>query len=228
MLISHLLRSRIKIARAHAFERLGSQRYSFPGLNNLDVLVAPYLTGLSEKSFLEIGAFDGYSKSNTYHLERFEGWTGILIEPLPAMFDLCRKHRRASSCFDVACVAPGGPSEVALVNRGLMSVAPDLVPEGERERRVGLASDSVNARAKTLSAVIDESPFERVSFMSVDVEGAELEVLAGLDLSRHCPDVLLVETDRPEEIDGILAGAMDRSAQLSFHDYVYVNSASMT
>lgn len=40
--------------------------------------------------FVEAGANDGYTQSNTYWLERFCGWEGILIEPIPAL----AKHAR--------------------------------------------------------------------------------------------------------------------------------------
>lgn len=201
---------------------MGSQRYSYPGLHDLDRLVQPFLTAFPRGTFLEIGAYDGYSKSNTYQLERSQGWHGILIEPLPVPFRICQKHRTKSVCYNVACVSADGPAEIELVDRGLMTVAPGLVPEVEREKRIGQATESITAHTRTLSSIIDDSGFERINFMSVDVEGAELEVLGGLDVGRHRPDVLLVETDRPEDIERALAGSMKRAAQLSFHDYVFV------
>lgn len=222
MLLSPTNRSRLKIARAHAFERIGSERYSYPGLHDLDRLVQPYLTAFQRGTFLEIGAYDGYSKSNTYQLERAQGWRGILIEPLPSVFRICQKHRTGSACYNVACVSAGGPAEIELVDRGLMTVAPDLVPEVERQKRIGPAIESIIAPTMTLSSIIDDSEFETINLMSIDVEGAELEVLGGLDIDRHRPDVLLVETDRPEDIEKAFGGSMKLDAQLSFHDYVLV------
>jgi hypothetical protein len=58
--------------------------------------------------------------------------------------------------------------------------------------------------------------------MSVDVEGAEFSVLAGLDWDRHHPDWLLVETDYPERLAGACPG-MTMEAQLTFHDYLLRN-----
>lgn len=214
----------MKIARARAFERFGSQRHSFPGLNDLDRLVQPYVADFPGGTFLEIGAYDGYSKSNTYNLEQFQSWRGILIEPLPTPFAICCKHRTRSKCYNVACVSVGGAAELELVDRGLMTVAPGLIPEDERSRRLGSATESIIAQTMTLSEVIDDSGFSSINFMSIDVEGAELEVLGGLDLARHRPDVLLVETDAPDGIEKALAGSMTCVKQLSFHDYVFLAS----
>ncbi len=72
---------------------------------------------------------------------------------------------------------------------------------------------------KTLSECIDESPFDSITFMSVDVEGAEFSVLAGLDWDRHRPDWLLVETDYPERLADACPG-MVMETKLSFHDYL--------
>jgi hypothetical protein len=73
----------------------------------------------------------------------------------------------------------------------------------------------------TLSQVIDESPFKRVSFMSIDVEGYEVHVLSGLDFDRHCPDYLLVETLQIEEIKNKFGRYMNQVAKLSHHDYLF-------
>lgn len=46
--------------------------------------------------FIECGAYDGETRSNTLNLERFFNWTGILIEADPINFaKLLDKNRRA-------------------------------------------------------------------------------------------------------------------------------------
>ena len=148
------LKSTIKIARAEGFRAFGSDRFAWPALNSLDREVVRRLP--PRGTFLEIGANDGYSQSNTYHLEKFGGWQGILIEPLPRMYRICRVHRRRSRCFNVACVGPKGPSSVSLVDGGLMAVAPDLITDiGEKEHRVSGVQRTVEAVTATLSEVID-------------------------------------------------------------------------
>jgi FkbM family methyltransferase len=209
-----------KTGRARAAEAVGWERYSWPALNQLDRLVVPYLpTGPG--TFLEIGANSGYLQSNTYYLERRRGWTGILIEPLPIHFKMCRFTRPKSTCFNVACVAPGGPATVELVNRTLESVvlgSQNSVDEAKRLEAHNFG-EKLTVPTKTLSACIDESQFTAITFMSVDVEGAEFTVLAGLDWDRHRPDWLLVETDYPQRLLDACPG-MTMEAQLSFHDYL--------
>ena len=82
-------RKRLKIWRARIAEGLGFKRYSYPALNNLDRKMDELLP--DSGVFLEIGANDGYTQSNTYFLERLRNWDGILIEPVPWLYELCTK-----------------------------------------------------------------------------------------------------------------------------------------
>ena len=43
------------------------------------------------KFYIEIGANDGVSQSNTKYLELFYDWRGILIEPIPSVFKKLQK-----------------------------------------------------------------------------------------------------------------------------------------
>jgi hypothetical protein len=80
-----------------------------PGPDGLDTKLQRYLpaTGI----FLEAGANDGYTWSNTYYLERFKGWRGVLIEGIPALSAECRRLRSHSSVYTCALVAPDFPGD---------------------------------------------------------------------------------------------------------------------
>jgi FkbM family methyltransferase len=217
------LKSRVKIARAEWSRRVGSTRYSYPAINKLDVQM---LDRLPERgTFLEIGANDGYSQSNTYFLEKERHWDGILVEPLPSQFDLCRRHRTRSAVFNTACVGPDGPSTLKLVDRNLMAVGVGLLDSAEEAERTGTGFGEIEVPTAQLSDLIDQSPLSSITFMSIDVEGAELHVLAGLDLERHTPDWLLIETAQPDNVDRVLAGHMTRIDRLSHHDHLYAKVA---
>jgi FkbM family methyltransferase len=211
----------VKARRAQVFERLGMSRYSWPALNGLDRKLAAFLP--CEGTFLEVGGNDGYSQSNTYHLEKWLGWSGVLIEPIPELSARSRRVRKRSVCYNLACVAPehaGRPVQV--LNRDLTSVALGQQAPAAETARLGRVhrGEIVNVGTATVSHVIDHSRIADVTFMSVDVEGAEIALLSGLDLERHTPEFLLVETDRPEAVHAVLE-TMDLVDQLSHHDYLF-------
>lgn len=215
------LKSLIKVARAEAFYVCGSRRYAFPAINNLDRQLLDLLP--QQGTFLEIGGNDGYSQSNTYFLEKHLGWDGILIEPLRSLSKVSRLHRKAS-IFNVACAARSGTTE--LVDRGLMTVSVDLLEPEDDRSKLRKASTVVTVPTRTLSSIIKDSGFAEITFMSIDVEGAELSVLAGLELDQHCPRFLLVETSKISAVEHALRSHMYLDRQLSFHDYFFVRKST--
>ena len=70
---------------------------SWTGLNGLDrrllAVIKPKLGGY----YVELGANDGLSQSNTYKLQKAYGWNGLLIEPSPAKFSECVRNRSFSN-----------------------------------------------------------------------------------------------------------------------------------
>ncbi|MGI8664199.1 MAG: FkbM family methyltransferase [Acidimicrobiales bacterium] len=218
-LVPMTLRRTLKIRRVRLFETLGSSRYSRPALDHLDEQLRPFLPS-TPGVFLEIGANDGYTQSNTYFLESWLGWQGILIEPLPELYACCKRIRTRSRCFNVACVADVAADTVTIMDMNLMSVTLGQ-QDAEQERHRLRGGREIDVPATTLSAVIDQAGQPAIDFMSIDVEGAELSVLGGLDLERHSPHLLLVETAKPVAVEDLLEGHLTRVAQLSHHDYLF-------
>jgi len=214
------VRRAVKIGRARVFETVGSERFGRPALAQLDTLLAKYLP--EHGTFLEIGANDGYSQSNTYYLERYKGWTGVLIEPLPSLCRMCRRVRRHSKCFNLACVADPSVHEVTLEDSNLTTIILGQQSAGDELARM-TGGKRITVEAATLSHVLDVAGQESVTFMSIDVEGAEMSVLGGLDFDRHCPEFLLVETKYPEKIDALVGGRMRRLDKMTVHDYLWQN-----
>src|SRR5258708_39074986 len=84
-------RKAARIWRRKIFEHLGSDRYSHVALNDLDRKLAQYFS-FRNGTFIEAGANDGITQSNTYWFERFRGWRGVLIEAVPDKAAECRRN----------------------------------------------------------------------------------------------------------------------------------------
>ena len=98
-----------------------AQEQSF-SLNELDLKLKPYLN-FREGFFIEAGANDGVSQSNTLYFERYRSWKGLLIEPIPELAAQCRKNRPGCLVENCALV-PFGFSEpqMAMSYCNLMSL----------------------------------------------------------------------------------------------------------
>ena len=138
--------------------------------------------------FVEVGANEPVKGSQTYHLEQ-RGWNGILVEPLAECVDELRRTR-AATVFAAAAGAPEDEGkDLPLLVAGGLSTLNSRIKEGvvPTERRM--------VPIRTLNAMLREAGIERIDFLSIDVEGAEMAVLDGLDLARFAPKLVLLEDD---------------------------------
>lgn len=72
----------------------------------------------------------------------------------------------------------------------------------------------------TLTAILEEHGAGRIEFLKIDAEGAELDVLLGLDFSRWRPEVLLLEAVAPktaDRTDGAWNGLLEDQGYALFH-----------
>jgi FkbM family methyltransferase len=173
--------------------------------------------------FVEVGAYDGVVLSNTYLLESL-GWTGILVEPDVHKARKCRENRPACRVFECAAVATSDIEEVTFhaVDGGeVYSTAGELTEDqAKRLQTWGLQPRRTTVRARTLDSMLEEVAPARVDFVSIDVEGGELEVLRGFDLARWRPRVVMVEVNSRFRSSAI-RDAFTRSG------YVYLTSISI-
>jgi FkbM family methyltransferase len=200
-------RQRHRAAR-RAAEARGEQHLSRPGLYDLDRKLAPYLDPIEHGYFVEAGANDGYDQSNTYFLERFRGWRGLLVEPIPHLHREAAIERPDSHVVHAALVAPElEGSEITLRYGGLMSVvAGSKASEAAEDDYVSSAfvlgleqPQLVRAPGRTLSSLLDEVAAPEVDFLSLDLEGYEPQALRGLDVRRHAPRYVLAEAWNAED-----------------------------
>ncbi|HEY7933290.1 MAG TPA: FkbM family methyltransferase [Solirubrobacteraceae bacterium] len=196
-------RKRLVHARRRVYEAVGSARYSRPGHDELDAKLERYLPKVG--TFLEAGANDGYTWSNTYYLERLKGWSGVLIEGIPVLSEECRRRRPRSRVYNCALVAADFPDEyVTMRYSDLRSLIKGSEPQIEALIDQGPErAYEVRVPARTLDQVLDEAGVEHIDFISLDLEGHEASALRGLDLDRRRPTWLLIEVANGEHRAGV-------------------------
>ncbi len=162
--------------------------------------------------FVEVGAYDGITLSNTYFLEQM-GWTGVLIEPIQPLWERAAALRRRSHVVHAACGKRGSSGVAKFTVAQNVPVLSFLSADDEhRERclREGATLIETEVPFTTLTDVLvrarnqpppSGTPWRdggwSIDVVSIDTEGCELDVLDGFDLERFRPRVLVMENDRP-------------------------------
>lgn len=211
-------------------EQLGLVRRSF-GLNGLDHKLLAHVNH-RYGVFVEAGANDGLSQSNTAYFERYLGWRGLLVEPIPELAAQCRLNRPNSIVEECALVAGGdAPNSVEMMYCNLMSMVSGARGSVEADRahidagRQYLAPEDevrqVVVPTRALSDLLDHYGFSHVDLLSLDVEGYEEQALRGLDFNRHAPIWILVEANDPAAVEVTLREQYQLIDTLSHHDRLY-------
>lgn len=220
----------LRVLRRRIFEFVGNPACTpKTSLGGLDEKLEKYLN-YRGGVFIEAGANDGISQSNTYYLEHGRRWRGILVEAIPELYLKCKAQRRART-FNRALVASDYPAATVRMHfANLMSVAEGVLTAGELREHLELGFECQNLKgpyevdvpAATLASLIEECGLDRIDFLSLDVEGGEAAVLEGLDLRKNRPRYILVEARFFDEVHALLTSHQYvMLEQMSHHDFLY-------
>jgi FkbM family methyltransferase len=154
-----------------------------------DRLVWEFFGRKRDGFFVEVGANDPIFLSQSYLLEQ-NGWKGILVEPQEACCRKLREHRPHSQVWQAACSSPEKRGE-AIFHIASDSVNSGMQPNESDPEVVYVGTETV--KVVTLDDILTASGEPSVDFLSVDVEGFEIDVLDGLDFSKRGPKLLIIE-----------------------------------
>lgn len=185
--------------------------------------------------FLDIGAHDGVSYSNTAYLERELGWTGLCVEPNPAPFQRLQRER-SCQCRQVAVGnAPGITRFLQVSGYGeMLSHIIDPTTTAHDGKQATVETLSAEGRCQTreievpiapIDALLREADVSHVDFVSIDTEGGEFDILKSMDWAALGVQVMAVENnDRDHQIIHFMRKRQFRLAAVLGADYVFVRS----
>ena len=145
--------------------------------------------------FIESGAAGGEVLSNSLFFEKSRNWTGLLVEANPHNFkSLLKKNRHAymvNACLSPTTQPMSMSFQMAGFTGGLTNYMEDEHKERLEEHHPG--SEIVKVQCFPLFSILQALGISHVDYFSLDIEGAEMEVLRTLPLNKISVDVFSIE-----------------------------------
>lgn len=196
-LAPHRVDACIGLGRARRGAGLDREYYSHQGQ---DALVHRlFFANKPKKSgfFVDLGAFDGITWSNSLFFEQRLGWDGLCVEASPSQHRLYCANGRRAPCLNVAVGDHDGEAQFLEVTAGLtmMNGLVETLNPGHRAviDAEGCPVETIAVPVRRLDGLLRERGIRHVDFLTADIEGGERAVVESLDPAEFTVDVLCLE-----------------------------------
>ena len=189
-------------------------KYDFKSQLFQDMFASFIVKDNFDKTFLEFGATNGIDLSNSFTLEKDLSWTGVLAEPDINWIDSLKKNRPNSKIL-TKCIWKSSGEKLNFFSSdvGVLSSLEDFKDSdiksmpGNTAQRIR-SGKNIEVETISLNKVIEEE-FNDISpsYISIDTEGSEFEILNSFNFSKYQPAVFTVEhnfTDLQKKIDELM------------------------
>ena len=137
--------------------------------------------------FIDIGCHHPMINNNTYPLYK-RGWNGINIDIDYSAIDSFNFLRSKDTNIEIAVSDTIGNSDLFFYH--------NRAAKNTLSKEKGLEAKQIRSiKTTTLNKIIQESFYkdQKINFLTIDVEGFELNVLRGFDFKKYKPDLVVLE-----------------------------------
>ena len=160
---------------------------------NLPEIYEKYFGYKTDGTFIEVGAYDGLAYSNTYGLAQL-GWYGLYIEAIQEYTEKCRENHKYNRVQVVnACVGLGKLTSMFV--SGEYSTSHAFFARVANKLWNAKYNKSILMQSVKLDNIIKQTRLDNMplDLLVIDVEGAEIEALAGFSIDRYKPIMVIIE-----------------------------------
>ena len=157
----------------------------------MDLLLEHIFKNQSHGFYIDVGCQHPVMNNNTYLLYK-KGWNGINIDLDKKNIDLFSFYRKRDLNINVAISSREDERDLFFYHD---KSAINTLEKSVANYQKAQVKEIKKVKTKTLNSIIENSKFNNltIDFVSIDVEGHELEVIKGFDLKKYKPKVVIIE-----------------------------------
>jgi FkbM family methyltransferase len=179
--------------------------------------------------YVDIGANNGFTGSNTYFFEHQLNWSGVCIEPQPDIFAELQGNRKCElhqCCISDEC---GTMKFLKVSGANMLSGLANMLDDQHKNRIAkeedkSIGSKIIDVECKTFADVLGDRM--DIDFVSIDTEGSEMSILKSIDFSRYNIGCIAVENDYDNQEIYKLLRKLGYRLLLVVGDEIYVKESS--
>jgi FkbM family methyltransferase len=167
-----------------------------------DFIVDSYFNKKTNGIFVDIGAHDGITLSNTFFLEKYRNWNGICIEPIPEVFEKLKINRKCNLINGAISDSEGQFKFKRCYGYTEMLSGLEGYRDDEHEKRTideirlfGGSFETVIVQGYLMSKILEQHNIFEIDYMSLDIEGGEFEILSSIDFEKYKIKIISVENN---------------------------------
>jgi FkbM family methyltransferase len=159
--------------------------------------------GYKNGFFMDIGSYDGICINNTLYFEKYNNWTGINVEPIKSIYDKLIINRPNNININCAVCNTDGTANFIHTD-GYTEMLSGLVDtynarhlnrlEMENTQH-NLISNTIVINTKKIETICSEYNVKHINYLSIDVEGAEFDVIKSINFEKIFIDVIGFENN---------------------------------
>jgi len=157
--------------------------------------------GYKNGVFVDVGAHDGVSFNNTKYFEDTHNWTGINIEPIEKVYNKLVKNR--PNCININCAVSNNNGIAKFYNSPVEMLSGLAHTYDKRHQKrllyetaqAGGNVETLDITTKKLETILDENNISHINYLSIDVEGAEFEVIKSINFEKVFIDIIGFENN---------------------------------
>ena len=170
-------------------KRLKSKKESY-SFGTIDILVNYFFKNKLNGFFVDVGCQNPISNNNTYLLYKNKNWNGINIDLDQKNIDLFNLVRKRDVNIK-ATISSGNFKKKIYYYHSKSAI--NTIEKKISSFQKAKVKKIIDVQTITLNQLLIQNKIKKIDFLSIDVEGHEINVLNGFNIKKYRPSLVVIE-----------------------------------